>query len=124
MHFNSEEEKLAYAWDLAERAQAQLRSRALRAKRVLEICQEGLLDEQGRLPRPKRRRPVVSRPVRRKDPDALLSISEVAELLSVSTRQVSRLLNEQAFSFVRVGRHRKIRRAELERYVASRELAR
>lgn len=70
------------------------------------------------------RQPVQHASTPSRDPDALLSISDVARLLGCSTRQVSRLLNEGAFSFVRVGRHRKVRRAELERYVASRELAR
>jgi excisionase family DNA binding protein len=49
----------------------------------------------------------------------LVDVSEAAEMLGVSSRQVERLVASGALPSVKVGASRRIRRADLEAFVAS-----
>ncbi|MDP9021254.1 MAG: helix-turn-helix domain-containing protein [Actinomycetota bacterium] len=50
--------------------------------------------------------------------DELLTVSEVADLLRVSTMTVYRLIRSGELPAVRVGRNYRVRRGELESYLA------
>lgn len=49
----------------------------------------------------------------------LLSVDDVAGVLSVSSKTVRRMLDRGTLSYCRVGRLVRIQRANLERYIAS-----
>jgi excisionase family DNA binding protein len=49
--------------------------------------------------------------------DRLLTVAEVAELLGTSERFPRRLIAERRIRFVRIGRHVRIREAELQDFI-------
>lgn len=53
------------------------------------------------------------------DPLRMLSVDDVAEILSVSPRTVRRMIDRGALSACRVGRLVRVQRRDLERYIAS-----
>jgi excisionase family DNA binding protein len=56
--------------------------------------------------------------------DQLLTRAQAAHARGLSPRALDRLLASGALPFVRPGRHRRVRRSDLDAYIASRELAR
>ncbi|HEX2029621.1 MAG TPA: helix-turn-helix domain-containing protein [Nitriliruptorales bacterium] len=51
--------------------------------------------------------------------DELLTVAEVADMLRVSTMTVYRLIRTGEIPAVRVGRNYRVRRADLEQYLAA-----
>jgi excisionase family DNA binding protein len=52
-----------------------------------------------------------------------LTLEQAAELLAISRRTLDRLIKQGEIRYVRVGRHRRIRRADLADYLDGREMA-
>ena len=53
------------------------------------------------------------------DDGALMDIDEVAERLSVSPRFVRRLVEERRITFLKIGRHVRFDRSDVERWIES-----
>lgn len=53
------------------------------------------------------------------DDSALMDIDDVAERLSVSPRFVRRLVEERRITFLKIGRHVRFDRSDVERWIES-----